>query len=121
VRINRRQLAMCFIALGLATTCTLSMVPAAVAQDFPSKPVMLIIRWPPGGATDIAMRAIAEAAAKHLGQPIVIDNNPHYPAAEDRLWDAVVARISLSRAMYPVRSQKSQGDRWPADLERYDP
>ena len=52
------------------------MAPAAVAQDYPSKPVTLIIPWPPGGATDIAMRAIAEAAAKHLGQPIVIDNKP---------------------------------------------
>ncbi|MFL6622137.1 MAG: tripartite tricarboxylate transporter substrate binding protein [Sulfurifustis sp.] len=48
----------------------------AVAADFPTKPITLIIPWPPGGTTDIAMRAIAETASKHLGQPIVIDNKP---------------------------------------------
>ena len=46
----------------------------AVAQDFPTRPVNLIVPWPAGGPTDVAMRAIAEAAQKHLGQPIIIDN-----------------------------------------------
>ena len=66
----------CSIALTLAAASMLWMAPAAIAQDYPSRPVTLIIPWPPGGATDIAMRAIADAAAKHLGQPIVIDNKP---------------------------------------------
>ena len=48
----------------------------ALAQAYPSKPVTLIVPWPAGGATDIAMRAIAEGAAKHLGQNIIIDNKP---------------------------------------------
>jgi tripartite-type tricarboxylate transporter receptor subunit TctC len=47
---------------------------AAFAQNYPAKPVTLIVPWPAGGSTDIAMRAIAEVASKHLGQPIVIDN-----------------------------------------------
>src|SRR6476660_9778801 len=46
----------------------------AGAQDYPVKPVTLIVPWPAGGSSDIAMRAIADAAAKHLGQPIVVDN-----------------------------------------------
>ena len=49
---------------------------AAFAQNFPSKPVTLIVPWPAGGSTDIGMRALAEATQKHLGQPIVIDNRP---------------------------------------------
>jgi tripartite-type tricarboxylate transporter receptor subunit TctC len=49
-------------------------VPAALGADYPARPVTLIIPWPAGGATDIAMRAIAETAAKHLGQPIIIEN-----------------------------------------------
>ena len=44
------------------------------AQDYPNKPVTLIIPWPAGGATDVVSRAMAEAASKHLGQPIIIDN-----------------------------------------------
>lgn len=46
------------------------------AQDYPVKPITLIIPWPAGGSSDIAMRAIADAASKHLGQPIVADNKP---------------------------------------------
>lgn len=47
---------------------------AVAAQDYPTKPITLIVPWTAGGSTDITMRAMAEVAAKHLGQPIVIDN-----------------------------------------------
>ena len=47
---------------------------AASAQEYPAKPINLIVPWPAGGPTDITMRAMAEAASKHLGQPIVIEN-----------------------------------------------
>jgi tripartite-type tricarboxylate transporter receptor subunit TctC len=49
---------------------------AASAQSFPTKPVTLIVPWPAGGSTDLGMRALAEGAQKHLGQPIVIENKP---------------------------------------------
>jgi tripartite-type tricarboxylate transporter receptor subunit TctC len=58
-----------FAAFALAALCG-----AASAQDYPTKPVTLIVPWPAGGSTDISMRAIADAASKHLGQPIAIDN-----------------------------------------------
>ena len=48
----------------------------AAAQDFPVKPITMIVPWPAGGSSDIAMRALSEVAAKHLGQPIVVDNKP---------------------------------------------
>jgi tripartite-type tricarboxylate transporter receptor subunit TctC len=48
----------------------------AQAQQFPARSVTLIVPWPPGGSTDIAMRALAQATEKHLGQPIVIENRP---------------------------------------------
>ena len=47
---------------------------AAGAQEYPTKPITLIVPWPAGGSTDISMRAIAERASKELGQPIAIDN-----------------------------------------------
>ena len=51
---------------------------AAVAQvdNFPNRPVTLIVPWPAGGPTDRHLRVMAEAASKHLGQPIVVDNKP---------------------------------------------
>ena len=46
----------------------------AQAQGFPTRPVTLIVPWPAGGTTDIAVRALAAATQKTLGQSIVIEN-----------------------------------------------
>ena len=61
------------ILLGVAL-CLLGGV--AQAQQFPTRPVTLIVPWPAGGSTDIGMRALAAATEKHLGQSIVIENRP---------------------------------------------
>jgi tripartite-type tricarboxylate transporter receptor subunit TctC len=44
------------------------------AQNFPTRPVTLIVGFAAGGATDITMRSLAEATQKHLGQRFVIEN-----------------------------------------------
>ena len=68
-----RKLAAGCLALALA----LGLVAApAQAQNFPTKPVTLIVPWPAGGATDRHLRVLAEATSRHLGQPIIIDNKP---------------------------------------------
>src|SRR5262245_2525141 len=77
-----------FVASALVALALASMPPPAAAQGYPDKPVTLVVPWPAGGSTDIAMRAIAEGAAKHLGQPIAIDNKP---GASGTLGPAVVA------------------------------
>jgi tripartite-type tricarboxylate transporter receptor subunit TctC len=46
----------------------------AMAQDFPSRPITLIVPFPPGGSTTIVGRIIAEKMADVLGQQIVVDN-----------------------------------------------
>jgi tripartite-type tricarboxylate transporter receptor subunit TctC len=77
------------IAWAILAVLLAAIAPARVAaQTYPDKPVTLIVPWPAGGATDIAMRAIAEGATKHLGQNIVIDNKP---GASGTLGPAVMA------------------------------
>lgn len=49
---------------------------SATAQPYPSKPIRLIVTFPPGGSTDIMARAMQPHLEKRLGQPIVIDNRP---------------------------------------------
>jgi len=49
---------------------------AAFAQAYPSRPVRVIVPWPPGQATDIAARIVAQKLQESMGQPFVIENKP---------------------------------------------
>lgn len=64
---------------GSALVLTLAVLLAALvlaeraaAQDFPTKPVRVIIPYPAGGATDLTARAFVSAAEEHLGQPMIV-------------------------------------------------
>jgi tripartite-type tricarboxylate transporter receptor subunit TctC len=62
---------------GAVAAFAAQLAPAALAQgakDFPVKPITLIVPWNAGGSTDLYFRALGEAAAKELGQPVVVDN-----------------------------------------------
>jgi tripartite-type tricarboxylate transporter receptor subunit TctC len=77
-------------ALGSALGAGLTAPLVARAQGgFPNRPVSLIIPFPPGGTTDVTLRALAEGASRHLGQQVVIENRP---GAANTLGAATVAR-----------------------------
>ena len=59
----------------LSAFCTLSAV-GAVAQAYPTKPVRLIVPFPPGGATDVFSRALAAELTQALGQTVLVENRP---------------------------------------------
>jgi len=54
----------------------LPVFPQAGAQEYPSRPIRMIIPWPPGGITDVISRGLAAALSESLGQQVVIDNRP---------------------------------------------
>ncbi|MSO90741.1 MAG: tripartite tricarboxylate transporter substrate binding protein [Acetobacteraceae bacterium] len=60
----------------LATLAGLLATGSARAQNFPTKPVTLVVPWPAGGPTDRHLRLLAEIAGKHLGQQVIVDNKP---------------------------------------------
>ena len=53
-----------------------SAASVASAQSFPSRPIRLIVSFPPGGATDVIARTIGAPLAQRLGQNVVVDNRP---------------------------------------------
>ena len=59
---------------ALAAALLLTAAGFAAAQAWPSKPVTMIVPFPPGGLADIVGRPVAEAMSRDLGQPVVIEN-----------------------------------------------
>ena len=64
----KRVLHLCLLCLAMLTAAQ------APAQTFPSKPIRLVVPFPPGGPTDILGRAIGAKLAEFVGQPVIIDN-----------------------------------------------
>ena len=60
-----------FLALA---ACLLSF--AAAAQEWPGKPVRIIVPFPPGGSADLLPRAVAEKLTERWGQPVIVENRP---------------------------------------------
>ena len=66
-----RRVAACAFALALA-----ALTSPAVGQDFPTRPITIIVAQTPGGGTDIIARIIANQMSRQMGQAVIIDNRP---------------------------------------------
>lgn len=62
--------------LALAGLVALTAGPLAMAQDYPTKPINLIVPFPPGGSNDVLSRLLGQKMAEAFGQPVIIQNKP---------------------------------------------
>jgi tripartite-type tricarboxylate transporter receptor subunit TctC len=63
-------------ARTLFATMLLVTATTVAAQTFPTKPVKVVVTFPPGGSSDVVARVIGPIIAQKLGQPMVVDNKP---------------------------------------------
>ena len=62
------------LAARLAAICIATLSLSAAAQDYPNRPITLIVPFPPGGVADNVARPVAQALGKLLGQSVIIEN-----------------------------------------------
>src|SRR5271157_609634 len=75
--------------LLLALACLIALTSAAGAEEWPTRPLRIVVPFPAGGSADVQSRMIADGLAKALGQPVIVDNKP---GAGGNIGAAEVAR-----------------------------
>jgi len=62
--------------IALAASATIAPVASHAADNYPSRPISIIVSYPPGGGVDLVGRLIARSLEATLGQPVVVENRP---------------------------------------------
>lgn len=70
---NRRRFCIALSALAMAAAAA---PLAAASDDYPSRPVSILVPYPPGGASDVTARLLADKMSQSMGVPVVVENRP---------------------------------------------
>jgi tripartite-type tricarboxylate transporter receptor subunit TctC len=107
------------LAAILAAAVMLAPAAAVAQSDYPNKPIRIIVPYPPGGATDITVRAFAPYLQEALGQPIVVE---HRPGAGTNLGAEYAARsASDGYTLYAANFASHAANRWLFRKLPFDP
>ncbi len=79
------------LSRALCWCAAMLFVSAAIAQNYPERPIRLVVSFPPGGSTDVTARILSPKLAELLGKQVVIDNRP---GAASTLGTELVARAA---------------------------
>jgi len=71
---SRRFRARCLVGAAIALAAMFAALPSAPAQDYPSRPVKIIVPFPAGGTADVMPRIFAEWLSRKWGQPVIVEN-----------------------------------------------
>jgi tripartite-type tricarboxylate transporter receptor subunit TctC len=93
-------------------------LPAAAADDFPQRPVTLVVPWPAGGNTDAVSRALAQQLGNQLGKAVVVENRA---GANGQIGAAAVARSAPDGYTLLVASAETHSITSAAKRMPYDP
>jgi tripartite-type tricarboxylate transporter receptor subunit TctC len=108
------------IALLLAcATAFLALMAPSAAQDYPTRPIRMIIPFPPGGGSDVTGRVVAQALGERLGKQIIVDNRP---GAGGVIGSEIAANAPKDGYTLLMVSLAHTVNPWLYDLNgRYDP
>jgi tripartite-type tricarboxylate transporter receptor subunit TctC len=61
---------------GIASLCLITVAATATAQDYPTRPVRIVVGFTAGGPTDVPARFLADKLSAALGKPVIVENKP---------------------------------------------
>lgn len=115
---RRRRLLRHFIASAGVGLALAGLSRAARAQDFPSRPLRIVVPFAPGGLTDVIARQAAEELKAELRQPVVVDNRP---GASGHIGAEAVAKAAPDGYTLALLSTLHAGGAvYQPDIVRYD-
>jgi tripartite-type tricarboxylate transporter receptor subunit TctC len=115
-----------YLLAGITSAALVSM-PEAAAQNWPSRPVRMIVPYPAGGGTDIISRTVAQKLTEKWDQQVIVDNRPGANGIigtdlaakakpDGQTFVVVIATQAINPALYPKLPYNSETDFAPVTL-----